>query len=541
MSTPPMYQANRPASDRQGDASPAPHGPVTGPLDVDALRHPTEGSRFALACVASTAVISAAVFVLVSTGHLFQAVLAVLALVVIILMVLVTSMLLRIQLLANAVQVSAATLPDVDDVVREVRDRLAYDRRLDVFVVNKTSRSLGEGSPPITAISFFGVRFLLIEGDVIGDLSDERQRGQFVFLLATFIGALKARHTTWSPFLSLLQGLVLPKLVGPFVAPWYRATVYTGDRIAVACCGDLDVSLHAFYRDLVGKDIAPHLRAGGFVAQSLRARRRTVLRISQLLHSTPHATNRYLELLSFAGHRELDGFEAFRAEVEPSTRELDGVLGKLDARRPSGAAPAVGILLSVLLLVLGMLTGAFVQHSGAAQFTYDLFSQNSGNEPVPPASEPTEPPISPSPLEPTLDVTAAFIARLPADLRATCVAGTATSEDQAVLVVDCAPVASATPSAVSYYVYSSKAAMRAAFQTYVGEMASGDCETGSNHQTTWTSNDVAQGPLACYTARSGKATVLWGTDNAAVLTIAQDQALEIGDLYAWWTKHAAVS
>ena len=126
-----MYQANRPGADRQGDASPAPHGQGTGPLDVDALRHPTEGSRFALACVASTAVISAAVFVLVSTGHLFQAVLAVLVLVVVILVVLVTSMLLRIQLLANAVQVSAATLPDVDDVVREVRDRLAYDRRLE--------------------------------------------------------------------------------------------------------------------------------------------------------------------------------------------------------------------------------------------------------------------------------------------------------------------------------------------------------------------------------------------------------------------------
>src|SRR4051794_31021682 len=142
-----MYQANRPASDRQGDASPAPHGPVTGPLDVDALRHPTEGSRFALACVASTAVISAAVFVLVSTGHLFQAVLAVLALVVIILVVLVTSMLLRIQLLANAVQVSAATPPDVDDGVRGGGDRLAYARGLDVFGGNKTSRPLGGGPP----------------------------------------------------------------------------------------------------------------------------------------------------------------------------------------------------------------------------------------------------------------------------------------------------------------------------------------------------------------------------------------------------------
>src|SRR4029453_15782689 len=108
---------------------------------------------------------------------------------------------------------------------------------------------------------------ILVEGDVIGDLSDDRQRAQFVFLLATLVGALKARHTTWSLILSILQGLVLPRLVGPFVAPWYRATVYTGDRIAAACCGDLNVSLQAFYRDLVGKDISTHVRPGGFVTQ----------------------------------------------------------------------------------------------------------------------------------------------------------------------------------------------------------------------------------------------------------------------------------
>lgn len=538
MSTPPMYQAYRPEGAGQR--------PVPGQLDVDALRHPTEGSRFALACVASTAVVAVAAFVLLSTGHVAEVVAAILVLTVVILIAVVTWMLLRIQLLANAVHVSAATLPDVDAVVQEVRERLAYDRRLDVFVVNKTSRSLGEGSAPVVVIGFFGVRFILVEGDVIGDLSDERQRGQFVFLLATCVGALKARHTTWSPYLAILQGMVLPKLVGVFVAPWHRATVYTGDRIALACCGDLDVSLHAFYRDLVGKDIVTRLQDGGFVAQALRARRRTILRLSQLLHSTPHATNRYLELLSFAAVRDPDGYHVFRAGAAPAFGELDGVLADLGRRRPLPGAQGVAVLLSILLLAGGLVTGLTVGETAAARLAYDIFG--GATEPEPEPEPVTPPPISPAPTtEPPSpvvtppDPTADFIAGLPPDLQATCAVGTASSDDPAELVVDCAPRGAAMPGSVSYFVYPSKTELQASFDDYVGEMETGDCETGSDHRTTWSSDEIPQGPLACYTARSGKATILWGNESAAVLVIAQDESLDVEELYTWWTTHATVS
>ena len=519
--------------------APAPAPPRSNALDVSALRHPTEGSRFALACIASTAVVAGAVFVFLSTGHALEIALIIVILVLLILLIRVVQMVLRIHLLANAVHVSAATLPDVDDVVREVRARLAYEGRLDIFVVNKTSRTLGESSAPIAMISFFGVRFILVEGDVIGDLADDDQRSQFVFLLATYVGALKARHTTWSLILSILQGLVLPRLVGPFVAPWYRSTVYTGDRIAAACCGDLDVSLQAFYRDLVGKDIATHVRSGGFVAQSLEARRRTLLRVSQLLHFTPHATSRYLELLSFAAAREPAGFEAFRAEVDPASREFDGVLAQLGGRRTSGTGPAIGIAVSVLLLVGGILTGLTVRDTGVAQFAYDYF--NRGSQPDPEPVLPTEPvPTTPTPVQPTPDPANVLIARLPSDLRATCTTGTPES-DEIVLVVDCTPTGSSAPETVSYLVYPSESTMRAAFESYVGQMAIGDCETGANRRTTWTSQGIARGPLACYTARSGRTTVLWGTDDAAVLSIAQDRSLEIDDLFAWWKQHAVIS
>jgi hypothetical protein len=77
----------------------------------------------------------------VSTGHALEIGLLTPFLVPLILMSRVAWMLARIRLLVDAVQVAAASLPDVDDIVRGMRERLAYHRRLDVFVMNKISRA----------------------------------------------------------------------------------------------------------------------------------------------------------------------------------------------------------------------------------------------------------------------------------------------------------------------------------------------------------------------------------------------------------------
>jgi hypothetical protein len=137
--------------------------------------------------------IAVALFVMVSLGRATLLIAAIVVILAALLLIWVLLQILRIRLLGDAVLVSPQTLPEVQQVVDVVRARLSYTRRVDLFVVDKVSRVLSSDAAPITLTSFFGVHVLVAEGDALGDLSDDRERSQLLFTLATYVGALKAR------------------------------------------------------------------------------------------------------------------------------------------------------------------------------------------------------------------------------------------------------------------------------------------------------------------------------------------------------------
>lgn len=367
-------------------------------IDLDDVRHPLEASRFALAVTASALVIGAAVLVLLVLGQQARIWLALLGVLLALVLFWATLQLWRVRLLGDAVWVSADTLPEVQDVVDEVRRRLDYQRRVDVVVVDKMSRVLSADSAPVVLTSFFGSRVLVLESQVLGNLAEPAQRPERVFLIATYFGALKARHAGWAPLLLALEASGLPTLVFLFIYPWYRATTFTGDRIAYACCGDLRVSLHAVYRVLVGPELAPHLRTPGLVEQALSVRRSRLLRIGQLVRPTPYAPTRYLDLLSFAERREPDTTTTYLAGVPAQGSGLHDALHDLQSRRPHPSlVPAATVVAAVLVLssaVGGVVIGQQLDDEGPAQD--DLASVSSpgaatGPEPEPPSEQPVLP------------------------------------------------------------------------------------------------------------------------------------------------------
>jgi hypothetical protein len=242
----------------------------------------------------------------------------------------------------------------------------------------------------------------------------------------------------------------LTVFVLPFVYPYYRATVYSGDRIAYACCGDLDVSLHAVYRALVGKEIAPHLRADGLTGQALLARHRKLLRFAQLLRPTPHATNRYLNLLAFVRSHTPDAFEAHRPILGTAGQQAEPVLAGLSRRQDHRNAPAIGIGLAVLLLLGGLLTGVTVRNSPIARGLVDAYrgtsQQPSPTEDTGTASvSPTE--SSPPPTETTSpsSYAAELLALVPTSIQATCT-DTSASATGTLAALTCNPTGDAPES-----------------------------------------------------------------------------------------------
>jgi hypothetical protein len=225
----------------------------------------------------------------------------------------------RARLLGRAVRVSSATFPELQALLDSVRHQLDYDGRVDIYVIDKAEHQLSH-------TSYLGTRIILIEGALAAELLEPSKRPQLVFLLGREMGALKAKHARLEAVLVLLEAAGALQLVKPFVLPYYRTISYSGDQIGLACCGNLDAGLEATGRLLVGKELAPDLPLAGVVPQAALVRHNVLPRFAQFLSAEPHATNRYLNLLTYGRPGNPATWDRLRESLDPTgARQLDEI------------------------------------------------------------------------------------------------------------------------------------------------------------------------------------------------------------------------
>ncbi len=212
----------------------------------------------------------------------------------------------------------------------------------------------------ISLTSLLGNHIILIEGDFAADLCKPENRAQLDFVLATIFGALKAKNTAWTPALIVINAFSALRVLNVFLAPWQRATVYTGDQVAAAICGDLDQAIIALHRLLVGKELASTVGTGGVFEQAVHVRRQWLPRLLQVFSKLPHLTNRYLNLLGFADQQMSTQAATFRDRLDQTTNvRVEQTLARLPHRRhrPATLRPvAISVTAAVLIvIVLGTL------------------------------------------------------------------------------------------------------------------------------------------------------------------------------------------
>ena len=486
------------------------------PLDIDAVRHPAEPSRFAMAvtCVAAVLIALVVWLIVVDVSLLVY---AVLVLVGLLLGLWVAVQFWRLRLLGDAILVTAQSLPALQSAVDRVRATLGYQRRVDIFVVPNLS-------PRIQLTSYFGVRALLIEGGAVADITAPATQGQLLFLLGTYFGAFKAKHDRWALAELVLDNTGVRTLLAPFVAPWLRTTVFTGDQIAYACTRDLRVSLAAVYRVLIGRELSDQLAAPGLVLQSERVARSRYMRMAEMFRAVPHTTNRFLNLLRFADEVDPEAARAFRAELPDDVAQvLDRALartargaradrerGHRDGRR-AGSQPRAAA---------GRDPARLHRWQG---------SPGAVEDPVD-TSEVDTVDVPPSPTE-------ALTAAVPAEFSDSCAElSTPTAELSIGLVaaVECSSTAVGGADWVEVYAYDSPASLEAATDDFLMFVSYGDCLDGARSE--WLDGDGAErGVLACYyTDGYEEVVAVWTYDADAVMVLAADAEMFLDEMYAWW-------
>lgn len=495
--------------------------PSRAPLEMERLRYPAEPSRLAMAavCVACALVV---VVVWLARIDFTYLVYGGVGLVIAAVLLWATLQFYRVRRLGDSVLVNSETFPDVQSAVDEVRSMLQYERRVDIFVVPNLS-------PRIQLTSYFGIRALLIEGGAIADMTTPASRPQLRFLLGTYFGAFKAKHDRWAITELVLDNAGIRKILAPFVAPWLRTTVYTGDQIAYACSRDFRVSLSAVDRLLVGRELSPQLAASGLILQAERVSKSPVLRMAEMFRPVPHTTNRFLNLVRFAQQVDPESALAFRAELSPEVNgALDQALARIarSGRRNSGVAlVTIGAVVLSTILVYG-----------------SLQANASGPQPTPPDPQPTvvpdppQPTVVPDPPEPT--AAQVLAAAVPTTVGEACTELTTPAPafvTGLVAAVSCSGLTESGVNGIDLYAYDSSATLdSAAAVAFQGLYESSCVEQG---WSAWTDvNGVERGVLGCSYGEDGETVAAWTYATDAVLVVAWDENLELSvdDIYVWW-------
>jgi hypothetical protein len=517
-----------PAPSAPGPESPgpAPEVPASGDsrpaLDVGGLRHPSEPSRLAFAAATSTLLIGLGLLAIVRLGYS----LALLGLGALVIMALAAAwfavQLYRARLLGGAVRVTAQTFPAFSAAVDEVKQQLDYTRRLEIFVADTEDQAV--------LFSYFGTHILLLKGDLVADLIKPGNRPQLDFIVATFVGKLKVKALAWAPLLIAIDALKLPHVFNFLIAPWERATVYTGDQIAAACCGSFDEAAMGLNRLMVGKDLAPSVGMDGLMAQAVTVRHRWLYRLQRLYARYPHMTDRYLNLLSFTGQAAPQEARTFSESLSDETQiEVRNALARSVRQRnrgPRGTVVPLAMAASVALL-------------GAA--AYGLFSPGSGQlvselrsaagtpsaaaTPRAPTAAASLPPSS-APATPVAPggAVAALRAHVPPAFAGTC---QPTTPDQAmpglVAAIACTPSGPGAPASVDYYQYRETTDMNAVFSKVAGGLApGGTCDQGGQNGTYHFTSGPAAGLWACYYTQSSTGQMIWTSTALNILAVAND-------------------
>jgi hypothetical protein len=513
-------------------------------LDVRRLRHPSEPSRFALAASASILLVGLGLVVLLRlAGVLALAVLGA-GLLMTLGLVWWAVQVHRAKLLGAAARVTPETFPVLSAAAREVKQQVGYIRPVEIFVIAHTEE-------PARLTSFFGTHILLMEGDLVADLVKPGNRPQLDFILATFFGKLKVKALAWAPLLIAIDALQLPRVLNFLIAPWQRATVYTGDQVAAACCGSLDESIIALNRLLVGKDLAHSVGMSGLMTQAATVRRRWLPRLQQLYSSYPHLTNRYLNLLSFAGQSAPAQAYAFRGRLSPATNahvnDVSAKLARLHLRGPRRAVAVSSIVASTLLLGLAAFGIFFLVPQNDLVTLGSILSNSAPSPaattpgpavtlPAPPAPSAT---LSPSPGT-SSDPAAALESHAPTAFASTCRALTPqTTMTGVVAVIGCAPTGAGDPTSVQYYQYDNAADMNAAFENAVGGTTEdGACDQAGQRGTYQFTNGPGAGSWACFYNTSNEADMMWTDTGLDILAVATDPVETPQQLHDWFFSPA---
>lgn len=293
--------------------------------ELKKLLHPTETSRFLIALLIAFPITISAVSLIFATFGL-----VLIGLSVIIFTVWFVLQISKASLIGSSVLVSPHNFPEIHEILVEVKARLEYKKNVDIYITEN-------GNVNAFLYKFFQTKFILLNSEVVHSMPTSECREQLVWILGRFIGSLKAKHARFQLLSIIIKSIEKIKIFNLLILPYERATQYSGDQIGMALCSDLQSAIVAFDKLLVGNDIAKDVQIKGLLEQANQLHFSFFGRISKILSTHPHMTDRYLNLIAFARYMYPEEFQKYIAQFDNVTvSEMGSLLPKYYPLNKSG-------------------------------------------------------------------------------------------------------------------------------------------------------------------------------------------------------------
>lgn len=224
----------------------------------------------------------------------------------------------RAHLLGSCAKVSPDNFPEVYSELEHMRQILDYQKKVEVYVYQ-------DGEVNAFLLRRFRTSIIMLPHELVADMQIGESRKELTWILARAVGHLKAKHLNLWWLNLLIESFERLQFLNIFFYPWERAVQYSGDRIGMAVCRDLDAAVMALKKLMVGNELASKATLVGALQQRNHLNGSFFSWLAECFSTHPHLTKRVESLINWTKTYNLYWYECFMNK-QPDRKRVEELL-----------------------------------------------------------------------------------------------------------------------------------------------------------------------------------------------------------------------
>ncbi|MCM8736740.1 M48 family metallopeptidase [Azospirillum sp. A1-3] len=292
-------------------------------FDVKQYLHPMTNSRFVVAVIAVLPIILWIAYMSFNNRIFFIFVSAYTAL--LFLAIWIGMEFTKALLVGNAVKVGHDNFPQIATILESVKDKIGYHKDVEIYIVES-------GTVNMILHRFFSTKFIVIHSSFVESCDSAKNYRDIEWAIARFVGYMKVKKDHYFPIVfEIMEAIKKFPILNLLVLPYERCIIYSGDRIGLALCGEVEAAITGISKLLIGKALYGKVSSDTFIFQSRIVNSSFFAGVARFFSSYPHMTDRYLNIMAFVKETVPEHYLEFvtkhhidRVKLEEALRDRHG-------------------------------------------------------------------------------------------------------------------------------------------------------------------------------------------------------------------------